>query len=171
MSRISDPEKLSQWQERLQRYRDCGQTIAQFCQTEKVSEPSFYGWKRRLAQPVSETRRKSQPTGSIKAGRSTALASLPSRVKHRSSLKSPSPLKSPSSLKHASPLKSPSPANAAFQRIELLARSTPAVATIRLPNGVELEVQRDGLTGDSLLESLFLLPTDSNFRGASERPC
>lgn len=153
MSRISDPEKLSQWQERLQRYRDCGQTIAQFCQTEKVSEPSFYYWKRRLAQPAREARRKSHPMGSMEAGRSTALASLPSRVKH------------------PSPLKSPSPANAAFQRIELLARSTPAVATIRLPNGVELEVQRDGLTGDSLLESLFLLPTDSNFRGASERPC
>jgi transposase len=36
------------WAERLDRFRRSGQTVAQFCAAEGVSEPSFYVWKRTL---------------------------------------------------------------------------------------------------------------------------
>lgn len=36
------------WAERLDRFRRSGQTVAQFCAVEGVSEPSFYVWKRTL---------------------------------------------------------------------------------------------------------------------------
>ena len=38
-----------QWAERLDRFRRSGQTVAQFCDAEGVSAPSFYAWKRTLA--------------------------------------------------------------------------------------------------------------------------
>jgi hypothetical protein len=39
----------------MQRYRDSGLTIKKFCAAEGVSPPSFYQWKRRLAdvEPVA----------------------------------------------------------------------------------------------------------------------
>ncbi len=37
------------WAERLERFRRSGQTIAQFCAAEGISEPSFYVWKRTFA--------------------------------------------------------------------------------------------------------------------------
>jgi transposase len=45
-----DPEATRrQWAERVERFRRSGQTVAQFCAAEGVSEPSFYVWKRTLA--------------------------------------------------------------------------------------------------------------------------
>jgi transposase len=49
------------WAERLERFRRSGQTIAQFCAAEGVSPPSFYVWRRTLAddapspEPVTPT--------------------------------------------------------------------------------------------------------------------
>ena len=42
-SRVSDPVKVQQWSERLSRFGDSGQTVAEFCRAECVSQPSFYG--------------------------------------------------------------------------------------------------------------------------------
>ena len=50
MSRRPDPSKQQEWEERLQRYEELSQTIANFCQTVGVSEPSFYYWKQKLTQ-------------------------------------------------------------------------------------------------------------------------
>ena len=36
------------WRERLARYRRCAETVADFCEREGVSTPTFYAWKRRL---------------------------------------------------------------------------------------------------------------------------
>lgn len=47
------PAKSQQWTERLQRFRFSGQTVKQFCLGESVSVPSFYHWKRRLADSRS----------------------------------------------------------------------------------------------------------------------
>ena len=41
-SRVSDPVKIQQWSERLSRFGDSGQTVAEFCRAECVSQPSFY---------------------------------------------------------------------------------------------------------------------------------
>lgn len=48
MSRGSNPTKVRQWSDRLERFAESGQTVAQFCQAEGVSQPSFYQWKKKL---------------------------------------------------------------------------------------------------------------------------
>jgi transposase len=64
-----------QWAERLERFRRSGQTVAQFCDAEGVSAPSFYVWKRTLAAktaapspvpvPIHVTPSPSPPTAAI----------------------------------------------------------------------------------------------------------
>ena len=65
MPRGSNPLKVQLWTERLERFARSGQTVVQFCQAERVSQPSFYQWKRKLAQharPASSDS-KSAPSG------------------------------------------------------------------------------------------------------------
>lgn len=50
MSRGSNPIKVQQWRQRLERFAQSGQTVVQFCQVERVSQPSFYQWRKKLAQ-------------------------------------------------------------------------------------------------------------------------
>jgi hypothetical protein len=49
MPRSIDSAKRQQWSERLLRFATSGQTIAVFCQSEAVSVPSFFQWRRKLA--------------------------------------------------------------------------------------------------------------------------
>ena len=49
MSRGSNPAKVQQWTDRLERYQKSGQTVARFCQNEGIAEASFYHWKKKLA--------------------------------------------------------------------------------------------------------------------------
>lgn len=44
------PTRAQVWAERLDRYRASSLTVKAFCQAENVSVPSFYQWKKRLAQ-------------------------------------------------------------------------------------------------------------------------
>lgn len=48
MSRSVDGGKRREWSERLRRFKRCDLTVAAFCETEGVSTPSFYQWRRRL---------------------------------------------------------------------------------------------------------------------------
>ena len=48
MSRGSNPTKVAQWSDRLDRFENSGQTVTQFCVTEGVSQPSFYQWRKKL---------------------------------------------------------------------------------------------------------------------------
>ena len=43
------PSRRQVWSERLDRYRTSSQTVKAFCQAENVSVPSFYQWKKKLA--------------------------------------------------------------------------------------------------------------------------
>jgi hypothetical protein len=49
MPRGSNPVKLREWKERLKRFEQSSQTVADFCLAEAVSQQSFYRWKQRLA--------------------------------------------------------------------------------------------------------------------------
>ncbi|MEM7313745.1 MAG: hypothetical protein AAF497_11400 [Planctomycetota bacterium] len=49
MPRTSRSQRHAMWRQRLERYAQSDLTVAQFCQRENVSAPSFYQWKRRLA--------------------------------------------------------------------------------------------------------------------------
>lgn len=44
----SETAKL--WQERLRRFDRSQMTVAQFCRSESVSQPSFYQWRKKLRQ-------------------------------------------------------------------------------------------------------------------------
>lgn len=48
MSRGSNPAKVQQWSDRLERFENSGQTVTQFCVAEGVSQPSFYQWKKKI---------------------------------------------------------------------------------------------------------------------------
>jgi hypothetical protein len=54
MPRISKSDRVELWLDRFHRHSQSGQTIAEFCAAERVSAPSFYQWKRRLAATLSE---------------------------------------------------------------------------------------------------------------------
>ncbi len=45
-----DPGREPHWRRVLARWRRSGLSVRAFCQAEGVSEPSFYGWRRKLDQ-------------------------------------------------------------------------------------------------------------------------
>ena len=48
MSQRLDVQKQRQWEERFERYRSGGMTVARFCAKERVSPHTFYYWARRV---------------------------------------------------------------------------------------------------------------------------
>lgn len=53
MSQRLDVQKQRQWEQRFERYRSGGLTVARFCAKERVSPNTFYYWARRVgSQPV-----------------------------------------------------------------------------------------------------------------------
>jgi transposase-like protein len=45
-----DSRKVREWQRRMARFRQAQQSVTEFCGKEGVSAPSFYQWRKRLAQ-------------------------------------------------------------------------------------------------------------------------
>jgi len=60
MSRLPQPARIQLWQDRLNRQAASTLTIAEFCQREAVSVPSFYQWKRRLSPRIESATRQRQ---------------------------------------------------------------------------------------------------------------
>ena len=50
MFRGSRAEKVAEWTNRLRRFEESGQTVADFCVGEGVSQPSFYHWKKKFRE-------------------------------------------------------------------------------------------------------------------------
>ena len=48
MSRERDPGLRERWRKRLERFRRCELTVAEFCKREAVSTAAFYAWQRQL---------------------------------------------------------------------------------------------------------------------------
>ena len=44
------PETIELWRQRIKRFDAANMTVAQFCQSEGVSQPSFYQWKRTIRE-------------------------------------------------------------------------------------------------------------------------
>lgn len=44
------PETIEIWRQRIERFDAADITVAKFCQSEGVSQPSFYQWKRTIRQ-------------------------------------------------------------------------------------------------------------------------
>ncbi len=45
-----DSRRVREWQRRMSRFQAAQQSVAEFCRKEGVSAPSFYQWRKRLAQ-------------------------------------------------------------------------------------------------------------------------
>lgn len=84
--------KAAVWGERLRRYERSGLTVAEFCRREGVSAPSFYQWRRRLAEasPVAGSTRSGRGSGSdampafqqvLLAGAGVVAIELPSGIR------------------------------------------------------------------------------------------
>ena len=48
MPRGPNPAKVKEWKNRLDRFEQSGQSIAQFCENEEVSTASFFQWRKKL---------------------------------------------------------------------------------------------------------------------------
>jgi hypothetical protein len=59
MARSLNGAKWQAWRERFRRFESCDLTVADFCEVEGVSMPSFYEWRRKLQslrQPAQRRR-------------------------------------------------------------------------------------------------------------------
>ena len=92
MSRFNTAQ-VQQWAGRLSRFEQVDQTVGAFCQTEGVSVPSFYYWKKKLgllpgseqrAEPIdkalSSASRAFQPVELVAATPSSAIVRLPGGI-------------------------------------------------------------------------------------------
>ncbi len=55
--RRGDPQRRSYWEAVVQRWREGGQSVREYCRTEGLRESAFYFWRRKLAaaQPTADT--------------------------------------------------------------------------------------------------------------------
>lgn len=75
--RVVDEAKRRLWRERLARFAGGGQSVAAFCSAERVSVPTFYEWKRKLASRSVGCRK---PRAKSSELRNPAQAFLPVRI-------------------------------------------------------------------------------------------
>jgi hypothetical protein len=81
MARDSDSSKVVEWRKRVRRFERGKTPLAQFCQQEGVSTPSFYRWRKRLLdeQPSKGDKPAFQPVRFATAARPMAVH-LPGNV-------------------------------------------------------------------------------------------
>ena len=48
MGRAANAAVSTKWRDRVSRWRRSGLSIAEFCRREQISQPSFFGWRKRL---------------------------------------------------------------------------------------------------------------------------
>ena len=63
MSREPNRAKAQRWSDRLDRFENSSQTIAQFCVVEGVSQSAFYQWKKKLGSGKRSRGEKVNRTG------------------------------------------------------------------------------------------------------------
>jgi hypothetical protein len=56
MTRRLDVEKRREWEDRFERFRARGLTVARFCASESVSEHTFYYWAKRIGRRSTTAR-------------------------------------------------------------------------------------------------------------------
>jgi transposase len=69
MARKKNTEKELHWRKMVDRHAGSGLSIRQFCEKERISQPSFYAWRKRLlrgapdARPARKPRRRTDKLG------------------------------------------------------------------------------------------------------------
>ena len=78
-SSLSKSERTARWLDRLNRFSQSDQTVANFCTSEDISVPSFYQWKRRLRPSVDIARpasKRPKPATSAEANNRPSFAEV-----------------------------------------------------------------------------------------------
>lgn len=135
-----DPIKLQEWMERIDRFRNSSQSVARFCASEKVSQPSFYHWKKRISTLNDRVgRRSTKATVAVNSAAKTTTSS------------------------NGRTTRSVSPA---FQPVQITPPASDSQSTmIRLPGGIEIQVGSDLRVVESIVK---LLLDDHAFKNGSE---
>lgn len=60
---MSQSKTAKLWQKRMRRFASSQMTVAQFCLSEGVSQPSFYQWKKKLRELPSDAKPKPSAAG------------------------------------------------------------------------------------------------------------
>lgn len=61
MPRGAHVRKRSEWLDRLRRFSRSNLSVTEFCRREQVSVPSYYHWRRQLADAMSEVDARREP--------------------------------------------------------------------------------------------------------------
>ena len=77
MKRGSSPVTVRQWRERLLRFEQSGQTVAEFCRKEKVSKASLYRWRKNLFGRVASNRSRMRSADSCRKTGESRRSSTP----------------------------------------------------------------------------------------------
>lgn len=145
MPQGTDPIKLQEWMERIDRFRNSNQSVARFCASENVSQPSFYHWKKRISTLNDRVGRRSTKT--MVAGNSTAKTTAAKTT----------------TSNNGRTTRSESPA---FQPVQITPPASDSQSTtIRLPGGIEIQVGSDLRVVESIVK---LLLDDHAFKNGSE---
>ena len=136
---MSHPDKTVLWIERLKRFAQSKMTVAAFCAAEKVSQASYYYWRRKLLGPSRQPKSGEPASGQPKSRR-------PNSQQPNSSQPKPSRPK-PARRKRRNPANRTEPlAPHAFVPIALASpnehpqQPTRALTTIELPGGVRVRI-------------------------------
>lgn len=76
MGRSANGLLSAQWRERLNRWRDSGLSIVEFCRREEISQASFFAWRKRLGVERAFARG-GKPGGAEVASREARFLELP----------------------------------------------------------------------------------------------
>lgn len=70
MSRRGERDRAKErfWRRMLRQWRHSGQAVRDFCAEQGLAEPSFYAWRRTLAQRDRQERREPRPAASRRNG-------------------------------------------------------------------------------------------------------
>jgi hypothetical protein len=132
--RAGDPARRQQWQELLERWRQSGQTVREFCRVAEVKESAFYWWRRALS------RSRPKPNGGRRAS-SRPLAGEPRRK---------------SAAEMSGPARSDKPAGAGFLPLQVVldrAGEPSSGVEIHWSNGCSVRLMR-GFDRQTLVEVL-----------------
>jgi transposase-like protein len=87
MANHRDPVKAAFWRRVVARWRRSQLTVRDFCRQEQLSEPSFYAWRRTLAERADST-----PPRERRTTRQSAPFFVPLRVAAEANASTPPPL-------------------------------------------------------------------------------
>ncbi len=65
MSRVASGEKRTEWLDRLSRFAGSKLTVGEFCRQERVSDASFYHWRKRLSGADSSPNVRAESRGTF----------------------------------------------------------------------------------------------------------